>query len=126
MMKAISTILIIVSSVASISYSFVGLIKPETTLVYNKANISNLGIQLLSLFLGIGGLLLLFPLTFKLGGTMLIVHSLITIICFILIRDWRGGILEFVFLQIPVFILWTGYPISVLEKLKQLLTGTME
>lgn len=114
-----------VSSGASISYSYVGMVKPETTLVYNKAKISHLYIKLLPLFLGIGGLLLLLPQTFKLGGTILIVHSVVTIICFILIRDWRGGAFEFVFLQIPIFILWAGYPILIIEKLKNFLTGTL-
>jgi hypothetical protein len=117
MIKTISIILILFSSVAAIYYSFGGVIKPETAVVYNKANISRFGIQLLSLFLGIGGLLLLFPQTFKIGGAFLITHSLITIICFILIRDWKGGIFEFIFLQIPIFMVWAGYPISVLEKL---------
>jgi hypothetical protein len=110
MIKIISTILILFSSIASIYYSFVGIIKPENTLVYNKANISNLGIQLLSLFLGIGGLLLLFPQTFKIGDVLLIVHSLITIICFIIIADWKGGTFEFLFLQIPIFLFLVGYP----------------
>ena len=122
MIKIISSILILFSSVASIYYMFVGIIKPETTLVYNKANISHLGIQLLSLFLGIGGMLLLFPQTFKLGGVLLVLHSLITIICFIVIKDWKGGIFELLFLQIPIFMLWAGYPLSVLEKFKTFFT----
>jgi hypothetical protein len=126
MIKTITAILILISSVASVSYSIVGMVKPQTTVVYNRANLSPLGIQLLSLFLGVGGLLLLFPQTFKPGGAMLIMHSCITILCFILIRDWKGGTLEFIFLQIPVFILWAGYPISVLEKLKNIVSGTME
>ena len=120
MIKTLSTILILFSSVASIYYSVVGVIKPETTLVYNKANIPHSGIQLMSLFLGIGGLLLLFPQTFKFGGLSLIIHSVITIICFIVIKDLKGGIIEFLFLQVPIFILWAGYPFSVMEKLKGL------
>jgi hypothetical protein len=118
MIKIIITLLILFSSVASIYYSFGGAMKPETALVYNKVNLSRSGIQLLSLFLGIGGILLLFPQTFKLGGIFLITHSLITIICFIVIRDWKGGILEFIFLQIPIFIVWLGYPLTVLEKFR--------
>jgi hypothetical protein len=125
MIKIISVILIVVSSGASMSYSIAGLSKPETTMVYNKANMSHLAIRLLSLFLGVGGLLLVFPQTFKLGGAILIVHSAATILCFILIRDWKGGAFEFLFLQIPVFILWAGYPFSVIAKLKNLLTGIM-
>ncbi len=117
MIKTISTILILFSSAASIYYSFGGVMKPETAVVYNKASMSRLGIQLLSLFLGIGGLLLLFPQTFNLGGTLLITHSVISIICFILIKDWKGGLLEFMFLQIPIFMVWAGYPMSVLERL---------
>jgi hypothetical protein len=120
MIKIIAAILILISSVASVYYAFGGVIKPETAPVYNKANMSRLGIQLLSLFLGIGGLLLLFPQTFKIGGAMLMIHSMITIICFIVIKDWRGGVFEFIFLQIPVFIVCAGYPVPVLEKLKDL------
>jgi len=122
MIKIITAILILISSVASVYYAFGGVMKPETALIYNKAAMSRLGIQLLSLFLGVGGVLLLFPLTFKIGGTMLIIHSLITIICFIIIKDWKGGIFEFIFLQIPVFIVWTGYPVSVSEKIRNLFT----
>jgi len=122
MIKIITAILILISSVASVYYAFGGVMKPETALVYNKAAMSRLGIQLLSLFLGVGGMLLLVPLTFKIGGTMLIIHSLITIICFIIIKDWKGGIFEFIFLQIPVFIVWTSYPVSVLEKFKNFLS----
>lgn len=110
MIRIISILLILLSSAASLYYMFVGVTRPETTVVYNKANIPHLGIQVLSLFLGIGGMLLLFPQTFKLGGVFLIIHSLITIICFVLIKDWEGGILELLFLQIPIFILWNGYP----------------
>ena len=117
-MKIISILLILLSSSASMYYLFAGLTKPETLLVYNKANISLLGIQLLSVFLGIGGILLLFPQTFKLGTIMLIMHSLITIICFVVIKDFKGGIFEFIFLQIPVFLFWTGYPLSALDKIK--------
>jgi hypothetical protein len=98
-----------------------GLIKPETLQVYNKATISHVWIQLLSLGLGIGGILLLFPQTFKLGGVLLLLHSLTTIICFVIIKDWKGGFFEFIFMQIPVFLLWVDYPLSVLEKLKSYL-----
>jgi len=112
MLKIITTLLILISSVASIFYAISGIIKPETALVYNKANLSHPCIQLLSLFLGIGGVLLLFQPTFKLGGTMLVIHSLITIICFAMIKDWKGGFFEFIFLQIPVFIMWAGYPLE--------------
>ncbi len=122
MIKTITTILILISSAASIYYSFAGVMKPETTVVYNKANISHSGIQFLSVLLGTGGLLLLLPQTFKFGGVLLIIHSLITIICFVAIKDWRGGIFEFLFLQIPVFIVWAGYPLSIPEKFRNFLT----
>lgn len=111
MIKIISVALILISLIGATYYSFVGVMKPETTGVYNKANMPHLGIQLLSVFLGIGGVLLLFPQTFRLGGTFLIIHSLITIICFIIIKDWKGGTLEFLLLLIPVFLLWGGYPL---------------
>ena len=122
MIKIVVVVLILISSLASIFYAYNGVIKPETALVYNKANLSPSEIQLLSLFLGIGGVLLLFQQTFKLGGTMLAIHSLITIICFVMIKDWKGGFFEFIFLQIPVFILWAGYPAWVLENIRSLLT----
>jgi hypothetical protein len=118
MIKTVVAVLILFSSFASIYYAFGGIIKPETALVYNKANVPRPGIQLLSLFLGIGGLFLLFPQTFKIGGGMLITHSLTTIICFVIAKEWRGGFMEFIFLQIPVFLFWAGYPLSVLERLK--------
>jgi hypothetical protein len=120
MIKIIISLLILFSSAASIYYSFGGVVKPETALVYNKANLSRSAIQLLSLFLGIGGILLLFPLTFKFGASFLIIHSLITIVCFITIKDWKGGTLEFIFLQIPIFMVWHGYPLTVLEKFRSL------
>jgi len=121
MIKTITTIFILFSSMASIYYSFGGVIKPETLLVYNKAGMSRSGIQLLSSFLGIGGMLLLFPQTFKVGGAFLILHSLVTITCFTIAKDWKGGFLEFMFLQIPIFMFWAGYPSSVLEKFRNLL-----
>ena len=99
----ITAILILISSAASIYYSVGGVIKPETALVYNKANFSRSGIQLLSLFLGVGGVLLLFHQTFKLGGTMLMMHSLITIICFAKIKDWTGGFLNLYFCKYRFF-----------------------
>ncbi len=122
MIKPITAILILISSVASIYYAFGGIVKPETALVYNKANMSRLGIQLLSLFLGIGGLLLLFPQTFKIGGAVLIIHSIITIICFIILKNWNGGLSEFLFLQIPIFMVWAGYPLSILQNFRHLIT----
>lgn len=118
-MKVISTFLIILSLSASVYYLFVGLIKPEILLVYNKAGIPHWGIQLWALILGISGILLVFPLTFKTAATFMILNSLFTLTCFVVTRDWRGGLLEFIFLQIPIFLLWVGYSLSVLEKLKR-------
>jgi hypothetical protein len=122
MIKIISTILIIVASVASIYNAYVWVKNPETGLLYIKANFSPLGIQLLSLLLGIGGLLLLFPQTFKAGVTLLILHSLTTLICYAVTKDWKGGLREFILFQIPVFLLWAGYPLTVLEKFRNLFT----
>lgn len=120
-MKIVSALLIIVSLTASMYYLFVGLTKPETVLVYNKASIPHWGIQLWAVTLSVSGMLLLFPQSFKVGVVLLIMNSLFTIACFVVIRDWKGGFFEFVFLQIPVFLLWAGYPVSVLDKLKKLL-----
>ena len=118
MIKIISTILIIVASIASIYNSYVWVKKPETGLLYIKANFSRLGIQLLSLFLGTGGLLLLVPQTFKVGVTFLIIHSLTTLICYAITKDWKGGLREFILFQIPIFLLWAGYPLTVLENFR--------
>ncbi len=118
MIKIISTVLIIVASIASVYNSYVWVMKPETGLLYSKANFSRPGIQLLSLFLGTGGLLLLFPQTFKVGAVFLIIHSLITLICYAITKDWKGGLREFILFQIPIFLLWAGYPLTVLEKLR--------
>jgi len=122
MIKILTTILILVASVASIYNSYAWVKKPETALLYIKANFSRSSIQLLSLFLGIGGLILLFPQTFKVGGAFLITHSLITLICYAITRDWKGGLREFILFQIPVFLIWAGYPLTVLEKIKNIFT----
>lgn len=120
MLKIAITILIIVASVAATYNAYVWVKKPDTALLYIKANFSLFGIQLLSFFLGIGGLMLLFPQTFKVGGAFLIIHSLITLISYAITKDWKGGLREFILFQIPVFLLWDGYPLTVLEKLKSL------
>lgn len=122
MIKIISAILILVAVVASIYNSYVWIKKPETGLLYIKSNFSLAGIQCLSLLLGIGGLLLPFPQTFKLGVTFLLIHSFTTLICYAITKDWKGGLREFILFQIPIFLLWAGYPLTVLEKLRNLLT----
>jgi hypothetical protein len=119
-MKMISAILILVSFTASLYNLFVGLAKPETVAVYNKANIPHLGIQSLALILGVSGILLLFPQTFKLAGVLLVLHSLFTIGCFVSIKNFRGGFTECLFLQIPIFLLWAGYPMAIFEKFRDL------
>ena len=53
------------------------------------------------------GLFLLFPQTFKVGGAFLITHSLITIICYVITKDLKGGLGEFVLLQVPIFLIWS-------------------
>jgi hypothetical protein len=111
-MKIISATLILISSTASLYYLFVGWIKPEILIVYNKANIPPWGIQLWAFILGTSGLLLLFPQTFKLAGALMILNSLFTIGCFVAIKDLKGGCIEFLFLQIPIFLLWAGYPVK--------------
>lgn len=118
MIKIISVILIVTSLTASVYYLFVALTRPETILVYNKAHIPCWGIQLWALILAISGILLLFPQAFKFAGVLMILNSSFTIICFIIIKDWKGIFFEFLFLQIPIFLLWAGYPLSVLEKFR--------
>lgn len=120
MTKIVVAALILVSSAAAIYYSIDGVMRPESTLVYNKAHLSRAGIQLLSLFLGVGGVMILLPQTFKVGGALLIVHSLITIGCFVATRDWKGGVLEFAFLQVPIIMVVVGYPSSLLARLESL------
>lgn len=122
MTKTIVAILILLSSAASINYAINGWMRPETALVYNKAHMARAAIQLLSLLLGVGGVLILLPQTFRLGGALLIAHSLTTIGCFVATRDWKGGVLEFAFLQVPIFIVCVGYPSSVLERARSLLS----
>ena len=117
MIKIISTTLIIVASVASIYNAYIWIKKPETGLLYIKSNFSRLGIQGLSSLLGIGGLLLLFPQTFKVGAMLLIIHSFTTLICYAITKDWKGGLREFILFQIPIFLFWADYPSSVLEKI---------
>lgn len=112
--------LILLSSAAAIYYSINGAMRPEMALIYNKARMSHVGIQLLSILLGLGGVMILLPQAFRLGGAFLIGHSLITIGCFVVTRDWKGGALELVFLQVPILLVWAGYPSSVLERAKSL------
>ncbi len=122
MVKVISTILIIIASAASVYNSYVWVKKPETGLLYSKANFSLLAIQLLSLFLGIGGILLLFPQTFRVGVVFLIIHSLTTLICYAITKDWKGGVREFILFQVPIFLFWAGYPLVILVKFRNLFT----
>lgn len=122
MMKIVVTFLLLFSAAASIHYATRSIMHPESALVYNKAGMSRAGIQLLSLLLGVGGVLILLPQTFRFGGALLVVHSVTTIGCFVATRDWKGGALEFVFLQIPIVMLVLGYPSLVLAKLKSLLS----
>lgn len=118
MIQIVTAILILVSSAASVYHAYIWVIKPETALLYVKANMPYLSIELLSMFLGAGGLLLLFPYTFKVGGAFLITHSVITITCYFITKDIKGGIGEFILLQIPIFLVWAGYPLSVIEKFR--------
>lgn len=122
MTKIVVAALILFSSAASIYYSIHGVMRPEAALVYNKAHMFRAGIQLLSLLLGVGGVMILLPQTFRLGGVLLIAHSLTTIGCFFVTLDWKGGVLEFAFLQIPIIMVVLGYPSSLLATLKSLLS----
>ena len=66
MTKTLVAVLVLLSSAASINYSINGAVRPEAALIYNKANMSRPCIQLLSVLLGVGGVLLLLPQTFRL------------------------------------------------------------
>ena len=122
MTKIIVSMLILFSSAASIYYSIHGVTHPELAVVYNKAHMSRAAIQLLSLLLGVGGAMILLPQTFRFGGALLIAHSLTTIGCFVAVRDWRGGVLEFALLQVPIVMMVLGYPSSVLARAKDLIS----
>lgn len=115
MKSGFSALLILISSAASISYAIKGVTLPETALVYNKASMPRVGIQLLSLLLGLGGVLILLPQTFRFGGAILIMHSAVTIGCFLIAKDWKGGVGEFALLQIPILMVYAGYPSAILE-----------
>jgi hypothetical protein len=119
-MKTISVILILVSLIASLYYLFAGWTKPESMVVYSRANIPLWGIRIWAVLLGAGGILLLFPNTFKLATILLIINSLFTITCFVIGKDLRGGFIEFLFMQIPVFLLWVGYPSFILSQIRNL------
>lgn len=123
MIKILTTVLIVVASVASVYNAYVWIRKPESGLLYRKANFSLWGIQLLSLLLGIGGCLLLFPRTFVIGATLLLIHSFTTLVCYGITRDVKGGLREFILFQIPVFLLWAGYPLVIFDKLGNLLAS---
>lgn len=120
-MNLIVALLILISSTASIPLSIKWTMHPEVALLYNKANMSRVNIQRLSVLLGVGGVLILLPQTFVLGGTLLIIHSSITIGCYYLTRDWKGGAIEFALLQIPIAMIFIGYPLSLLEWARRLL-----
>ena len=59
-------------------------------------------------------MLLLFPATFKIGWcddyTLTDYHHLL-----IVIKGRKGGF-EFIMLQIPIFIVWGGYPITEIQR----------
>lgn len=121
MAKIVAALLILFSSAASIHYSVVGVRHPDSLQVYNKANLPLLWIRLLSLLLGLGGGLVLLPQTFRLGGALLILHSVVTIGCYVATRDWKGGALEVAMLQVPFLMIWMGYPISIVAWARKIL-----
>jgi hypothetical protein len=108
--KTTSLVLALVSVAASVHYFVAGLTGPENMVVYSRANVPVWGIRTWAVLLGVGGVLLLFPSTFRLATVLMMMNSLFTIACFVIAKDWRGGLVEFVFLQIPVLLFWSGYP----------------
>jgi hypothetical protein len=115
--KTLSAALAFVSLTASVHYLVAGLTKPESMAVYSRANIPLWGIRTWAVLLGAAGVLLLFPPTFRLATILMVMNSLFTIACFVIAKDWRGGVLEALLLQVPVFLFWVGHPASALEKL---------
>jgi hypothetical protein len=111
-----SAVLTLVSVAAAAYYFVAGLTEPEKMLVYSRANVPVWGIRTWAVLLGVGGGLLLFPPTFRLATVLLVANSLFTITCFVVAKDWKGGVWESLFLQIPVFLFFWGHPVFALEK----------
>jgi hypothetical protein len=122
-MKAMSAALTLVSVAASIYYFVAGITGPENMVVYGRVNVPAWGIRTWAVFLGVGGVLLLFPPTFRLATVLMVMNSLFTISCFVIAKDWKGGLLESLFLQVPVLLFFSGYPTFALEKVRALLAS---
>jgi hypothetical protein len=108
--KAVGLVLTLVSLTASIYYFVAGLIGPERMVVYGRVNIPVWGIRTWAVLLGAGGILLLFPSTFRVATVLMVMNSIFTIACLAIAKDLRGGLVEFSFLQIPVFLFCAGTP----------------
>jgi hypothetical protein len=119
--KAMSAALTLVSVAASIYYFVAGITGPENMVVYGRANVPVWGIRTWAVLLGVGGGLLLFPPTFRFATVLLVANSLFTIACFVIAKDWAGGLLESLFLAIPVLLFFSGYPTSALERVRAVL-----
>jgi hypothetical protein len=65
--RTTSAMLVLVSLTASMYYLVVGLTQSESMAVYSRANIPVWGIRAWAVLLGAGGVLLIFPSTFRLG-----------------------------------------------------------
>jgi len=109
--KATIAVLTLVSVAASFYYFIAGLTGPENMVVYRRANVPVWGVRAWAVLLGVSGVLLLFPPTFRPATVLMVMNSLFTITCFVLAKDWRGGLVEGLFLQIPVFLFLVGRPI---------------
>ncbi len=120
-MKILSGVLTLISLTASLYYFISGLTRPENMAVYRSANVPVWGIRMSAVLLGAGGMLLLFPLTYRLATSLLVMHSMFTIVCFVIAKDWRGGLVESLLLMVPVFLFRAGYPVFALEKVRALL-----
>jgi hypothetical protein len=116
--KTISAILVLVSLTASVYFLVAGLTRPESMTVYSRARVPLWGIRAWAVLLGATGMLLLFPSTFRLATILMVMNSLFTITCFVITRDWRGGVVESLFLQVPVFLFLVGYPRFALEGIR--------
>jgi hypothetical protein len=119
--RTVSLILFLISLTGSVYYGVAGLTKPESMAVYRRANVPVWAVQASAVVLGAGGVLLLFPLTFRLGAVLLVMHSLFTIVCFSMVRNWKGGVAEALLLQVPVLLLGVGYPVFARDAIRALL-----
>lgn len=114
-MHYISGILITISLISSFYFGIKAQSTPENIVVYNSAGISLIGIKVWGIYLMISAILLVFPRTFIYGNVMMILNSLFTLSCFLIIKDAKGAGMEFIYMMVPILLLIIGYPVNFLS-----------